>query len=253
MAVIIGRSKGWLWWLAGCFCALVFGRGVRGDEPVESLFGVKPAPPRDAAPVAPKPPPPPVQEDARQKIDKLINDYLAAQGPAPATAELKDKIARLIKELGDNEWSVREAASKALVDIGQPALAALKEALKSKDAEVAMRAREAVEKIEGAGSTVEGLRALGHAAQAAVQKRLLEERRLSAEKAGAAAEAELAGKKDEAEKARAGAKQAQANTAALAKLLTLLAQAGPATGGAQPEYGVRPRASGPGPGLPRPD
>jgi len=237
MAVIIGRSKGWLWWLAGCFCALVFGRGVTAREAVGPLYGVEPVNP---APVAPKPPPPPVQEDARQKIDKLINDYLAAQSPAPATAELKEKIARLIKELGDNEWSVREAASKALVDIGQPALAALKEALKSKDAEVAMRAREAVEKIEGAGATVEGLRALGYAAQAAVQKRLLEERRLIAEKAGAAAEAELAGRKDEAEKARAGAKQAQANTAALAKLLALLAQAGPAIGGgAQPEYGVR--------------
>ena len=238
MAVIIGRSKGWLWWLAGCFCALVFGRGVTAREAVGPLYGVEPVNPAPVAPVAPKPPP--IQEETRQKIDKLISEYLAAQNPAPAPADLREKVARLIKELGDNEWSVREAASKELVAIGKPALAALKEALKSKDPEVAMRAREAVEKIEGAGSTVEGLRALGYAAQTAVQKRLGEERKAMADRAGAAAEADLAGKKDEAEKLRAEAKQAQANTAALAKLLALLAQAGPsAGGGAQPEYGVR--------------
>lgn len=52
------------------------------------------------------------------------------------------KIASLIKQLGDDEFLVREAASAALEAIGEPALDALRKAAAStKDAEIQIRAR----------------------------------------------------------------------------------------------------------------
>jgi uncharacterized protein (TIGR03067 family) len=52
-----------------------------------------------------------------------------------------DRIARLIKQLGDDSFAKREAASKELDDIGEPALAALsKAATAGDDAEVRQRA-----------------------------------------------------------------------------------------------------------------
>jgi HEAT repeats len=52
------------------------------------------------------------------------------------------KIASLIKQLGDDEFVVREAASVALEAIGEPALDALREvAASTEDAEIRIRAR----------------------------------------------------------------------------------------------------------------
>jgi HEAT repeat protein len=62
----------------------------------------------------------------------------AAEGEAVDPA----KIDQLIAQLGANEFAVREAATKALIKIGDEALEALKKAVESDDAEVAFRARQ---------------------------------------------------------------------------------------------------------------
>lgn len=50
-------------------------------------------------------------------------------------------IAALIEQLGSDSFREREAAERALIEIGPPAFAALREAASSDDAEVALRAR----------------------------------------------------------------------------------------------------------------
>jgi len=56
-----------------------------------------------------------------------------------------DKIDRLIKQLGDDHFAKREAASKELDALGEPALAALrKAATSSADLEIQRRAKQAV-------------------------------------------------------------------------------------------------------------
>jgi hypothetical protein len=57
-------------------------------------------------------------------------------------AENRARIARLIRELGDDNWAVREAASRQLAGMGTLAEAAIREAAaQSRDAEVISRAR----------------------------------------------------------------------------------------------------------------
>jgi hypothetical protein len=59
-----------------------------------------------------------------------------------------DEIAQWLKELGDNSYKVREAATKALVEVGQPAIKGLEEATRSGDPEVRRRAENMIERIE---------------------------------------------------------------------------------------------------------
>jgi hypothetical protein len=56
------------------------------------------------------------------------------------TAAQSDRVAALIKQLGDHKFAKREAASKELEDIGEPALAALRKAATSSD-DLEMRRR----------------------------------------------------------------------------------------------------------------
>src|SRR5438094_479090 len=59
------------------------------------------------------------------------------------------EVERLIRQLGDPRFARREAASKALAKVGEPALAALrKAAASSDDVEVRLRAARLVEAIE---------------------------------------------------------------------------------------------------------
>lgn len=60
---------------------------------------------------------------------------------AEISEELKSKIKRLIDQLGADDWQKREAATKALEEIGAPAEPFLKKALQSKDLEVVTRAK----------------------------------------------------------------------------------------------------------------
>lgn len=64
------------------------------------------------------------------------------------SAELKAKIEQLIKDLGAEDWQAREAAQKALEEIGAPAEPFLKEALQNPDPEVKGRAKRLLGRIE---------------------------------------------------------------------------------------------------------
>ncbi|HOX08585.1 MAG TPA: hypothetical protein PK280_19475 [Planctomycetota bacterium] len=227
MAAMIGRGKSWLWWLAGLLCAALFGRVGAAEEPVQALYGVRVEPgfvgPGD--PSTPMPPPPSqLDVNLRQRANQLIDEYLAAQTEAAPAGELQARIERLVKDLGADDWGTREKAQKELVSIGRPALAALKAAAGSKDPEIAQRSTAAIAQIDGAGNSVDQLRAIGPLARTVVQERLAAERKAVTGRAGGAGEAELAGRKDEAEKLRAEAKKAQANAALLVKLTELLTQ-----------------------------
>jgi hypothetical protein len=69
--------------------------------------------------------------------------------PSPADeAPSKEKIDKLIEQMGSGTFSEREKATKELAAIGPPALEALRKAAKSDDAEVRKRAKELIPKIE---------------------------------------------------------------------------------------------------------
>ena len=76
-------------------------------------------------------------------------------------AAKSDRVAALIKQLGDDAFARREAASKELEDIGEPALAALrKAATSSDDLEIRRRAERIIQTITS------------HAADAAIKRKL---------------------------------------------------------------------------------
>ena len=66
-----------------------------------------------------------------------------APGPKSdgADAISQSEINKLIKDLGDDRWKVRDAASRRLREIGWPAVPALREAVKNPDLEVKVRAK----------------------------------------------------------------------------------------------------------------
>src|SRR5262245_44552644 len=70
---------------------------------------------------------------------------VSANPPKPPSS---DEIATAVRQLGDSRYTVREQATKKLWLAGADAEAALREALKSRDPEVARRARELLDKIE---------------------------------------------------------------------------------------------------------
>jgi hypothetical protein len=71
----------------------------------------------------------------------------AVPDPVP-TAEQAAEIAKLIGQLSEAKFEAREAAYKKLLDIGRPALSALRKVETSKDAEVASSAKRLVTEIE---------------------------------------------------------------------------------------------------------
>jgi len=73
---------------------------------------------------------------------------LALLGEHTLTPELRRKIKEQISKLGDDEFSQREAAAKALHALGRVALPQLREASKDRDPEIAWRARDLIECIE---------------------------------------------------------------------------------------------------------
>jgi HEAT repeats len=70
--------------------------------------------------------------------------------PAPAASEdgQDARIARLIEQLGDRKFRVREDATKQLTAIGKPAVPALRAVLESPDPDIRLRARLILNKIE---------------------------------------------------------------------------------------------------------
>jgi Tfp pilus assembly protein PilF len=84
----------------------------------------------------------PVKEAAVSPIPRSV--LIVALLAAPALAgepPTKEQVARWIKELGDDSYATREAASKRLWEAGEAAEAAVFDATKSPDPEVARRAR----------------------------------------------------------------------------------------------------------------
>ncbi len=63
----------------------------------------------------------------------------------PATPE---QVAEWVKQLGDTVYKVRDAATKALGEVGEPAVAALQEAIRTGDVEMQKRARQIIDRIE---------------------------------------------------------------------------------------------------------
>ncbi len=76
----------------------------------------------------------------------LVLPAVSLAQPAPKSPT-PDQIAHWIKELGDNDFEVREAASKKLWEAGEAAEAAVLEAAKNGDAEVVRRAGELTDKF----------------------------------------------------------------------------------------------------------
>jgi hypothetical protein len=77
-----------------------------------------------------------------------FSQALVAAQPPPEAAD----IARLVEQLGSPRFEEREAASRALERIGEPALPALRAAVHSRDAEVRRRAARLVETVIEAAS-----------------------------------------------------------------------------------------------------
>src|SRR5262245_51034914 len=59
-----------------------------------------------------------------------------------------DRIAALVRQLGDKEYAKREAATKELETIGEPARDALKAAATGSDAEVRQRAQKVLDSLD---------------------------------------------------------------------------------------------------------
>lgn len=233
MARMIGRTGSWLWWLAGCACALAFGPRARGaDFAPRPKYGVEPMP----APVVPE-----VGEAERRQAEELIDEHLRPVPAAEPSADEKTPIGELVKGLGAGDFAARDAASSALVKIGQKALGPLREAAKSSDPEVVQRAGQAVAAIETQvrAGVVNKLKRIPAAARAVIGGRSTAAGMALRRAVAAEEEARKAGDA-EAEK-RAVAERASA-TALLATLRALQAQVSPLLpgggGGVQPLYGV---------------
>ena len=78
----------------------------------------------------------------------LLSALVLGQTPAAEGPPSADDIAAAVQRLGDDEFSVREQASAFLWKVGKPAQAALEDAAGSDDREVAIRAREVLDRVK---------------------------------------------------------------------------------------------------------
>jgi WD40 repeat protein len=83
---------------------------------------------------------------------------LLRAGLKPVARGQEERVARLIKDLDDDNFKVRAKAWRELEAIGEPAVKALREALKSSSAEVRDRAEQLLEKVQGKERSPEQLR-----------------------------------------------------------------------------------------------
>lgn len=84
------------------------------------------------------------------RADMLVADLLRPLDAREPSAEQRVELARLVARLGDEEWSVRDAASRELVRRGMCALPVLCDALENGDLEIATRARFCIDDIPDA-------------------------------------------------------------------------------------------------------
>lgn len=174
----------------------------RAPEPMPPA-GV-PAPPAKPAAdrLAPRPLRP--EEVATEEQKKRVAELVAAwfkqvEGAEPSAPEAA-RIGELIAGLGAEQYAVREAAQKGLEDIGRPALGALRAALGSRDPEVALRAGQAMHRIEAAATrdTIEEMSRMPMAVWVVVQGEITELRGAWSKAAAAERRARKAGREEEA-------------------------------------------------------
>lgn len=80
----------------------------------------------------------------------LVLAVPAACGIAPAETTRFERISQLVRQLGHEDYSVREAATRELVEIGEPALAVLQSAAAADDdPEIRWRAAAAAQTVSG--------------------------------------------------------------------------------------------------------
>jgi hypothetical protein len=227
---------------AFCLMVLLGGAGLLAAESAEKPQSVPAGVP------APRPPPPPVAgrvvrpeadcvaprpidpakipEEQKQRVREVLAAYFQQIEPVEPSAEEAARIAKLVAELGSDEWARREAAGKALAEAGRTALGALRKALASPDPEIVERAAAVLKAIEAAAvkPVADEFPKLSDAFFAVVWHQLVPEARNAGSKARAAArEAEQAGKKEEAEKLRAEEKLLAIRVSALNELYLRLA------------------------------
>ena len=77
----------------------------------------------------------------RYEVEPTAADVLRVLRQWRPDAGNRERIARLVRDLGDNNWAVRERASRELAGMGRLAESALRDAAGSNDAEVVRRAR----------------------------------------------------------------------------------------------------------------
>ena len=214
MARIIDKTRSWMWWLAGLFCALIFGPAATAQE-ASVRYGIRPLPPVEG---------PVVNEEQKNKAEKLMADYLAPAAAAEPTPEQKAALEKLIKDFGSADFKVRDAASTEVVKQGGAALPLLREAAKNSDPEVATRAGAAVAAIEAAAhqGIVGELKNLGSAGRMAAMLKMREARAEQVKAMEASQKARDAG---EEARAQAAAKVGAAR-AKVAALLALYEQLG---------------------------
>ncbi|HOX08581.1 MAG TPA: hypothetical protein PK280_19455 [Planctomycetota bacterium] len=235
MATMLGQTKSWVWWLAGALCAMVFSAAAKAGEMV-AKYGVRPIrPPIDN---------PAITDEQKQKVEKLLADYLTPPAAGEPAAELKATVEKLVKDFASADFKTREDASVQAAKQGPAALGLFREAAKSKDPEVASRAGAAAAAIENAArlTTVEELKKVQAAASQVIFQKLAESRAAQAKANEAAAAADKAGNADEAAKARAEAAKCAERTNALSSLQRQIMPAAIGTGpggGAVALYGVR--------------
>ncbi len=81
------------------------------------------------------------------EVEPTVDGVMGVLRQWRPSAENQAQIARLVRELGDDNWTVREAASRHLANMGTLAEAALRDAAEgSRDAEVVLRARKLLAK-----------------------------------------------------------------------------------------------------------
>ena len=122
-------------------------RSIGASVFTASLFAASFAFAQAAAPAAP----PAANQPAQTTVSP-------ANAPKADATPNQQKIADLIKQLGADDFPTRDAASNELLKIGQEALPALKEALKSDDASIQSYAEYLVPRIEGARDGRDGRR-----------------------------------------------------------------------------------------------
>ena len=236
MAIIIGKTKGWVWWLAGLVCAVLFGSRAEAGQAV-ALYGVRIRPPR------PKIDEKSVTEEQKKKAGELVDAWMAGVKPAEPGAGEAKQIAKLIESLGSSDFRTREAASREVVKFGAKALGQLTEAQKSKDAEVRIRASAAVATINsGTGrKEIPELRKIKAAAHVVIRARQAKLGKQAYKLSLEARKLQSEGKKVEAAKKRAEAGALYTTNGKLSRLYSLVVYGatGIRPGVGTAKYGVR--------------